>query len=104
MRLLILGQIMGRKPEVCFMAGGDPISSSKMTDGCRSPVRVRFWIGPWIPTPGDLPDRGIEPASLTSRALAGGFFTTASSGNSMDRSSWQVTVHRVAKSRTQLSD
>ena len=28
------------------------------------------------PPPGDLPDPGIEPASLMSLALAGGFFTT----------------------------
>ena len=28
-------------------------------------------------TPGDLPDPGIEPASLMSGALAGGFFTTS---------------------------
>ena len=27
--------------------------------------------------PGDLPDSGIEPASLISTALAGGFFTSA---------------------------
>ena len=61
------------------MAGGDPASSSEMTDACRSSVQVRFWIGPWIPTPGDLPDPGIEPLSLTSPALAGGFYPTASS-------------------------
>ena len=29
------------------------------------------------PSPGDLPDPGIEPASLTSLALAGRFFTTS---------------------------
>ena len=29
------------------------------------------------PPPGGLPDPGIEPASLTSPALAGGFFTTS---------------------------
>ena len=29
------------------------------------------------PPPGDLPHPGIEPASLTSPALAGGFFTTS---------------------------
>ena len=29
------------------------------------------------PPPGDLPDPGIEPASLTSPALAGRFFTTS---------------------------
>ena len=28
------------------------------------------------PPPGDLPDPGVEPVSLTSPALAGGFFTT----------------------------
>ena len=29
-----------------------------------------------MPSPGDLPDPGIEPASLMSPALAGRFFTT----------------------------
>ena len=29
------------------------------------------------PIPGDLPDPGIERTSLTSPALAGGFFTTS---------------------------
>ena len=39
--------------------------------------RQECWRGfPW-PPPGDLPDSGIEPASLLSPALAGGFFTTA---------------------------
>ena len=33
------------------------------------------WSG--SPSPGDLPDPGIEPASLTSPALVGGFFTTS---------------------------
>ena len=32
------------------------------------------WVA--ITTPGDLPDPGIEPASLTSLTLAGRFFTT----------------------------
>ena len=30
-----------------------------------------------FPTPGDLLDPGIEPVSLVSAALAGGFFTTS---------------------------
>ena len=33
-------------------------------------------VGFQCPPPGDLPDPGIEPASLTSPALAGRFFTT----------------------------
>ena len=35
-----------------------------------------YWNGLPFPTPGDLPDPGIEPASLKSLALAGGFFST----------------------------
>ena len=37
--------------------------------------RQEFWSGLTSPPPGDFPDPGIEPVSLTSPALAGGFFT-----------------------------
>ena len=39
--------------------------------------RQEYWSGLLFPPPGDLPDPGIEPASL---ALAGGFFTTEPPG------------------------
>ena len=42
--------------------------------------RQEFWSGMPFPTPGNLPHPGIEPASLASPALAGGFFTTEPSG------------------------
>ena len=35
--------------------------------------RQEYWSGLPFPSPGDLPNPGIEPLSL---ALAGGFFTT----------------------------
>ena len=38
-----------------------------------------------FPSPGDLPDPGIEPVSLVSPALAGGFFTTEPPGEPMLR-------------------
>ena len=39
--------------------------------------RQEYWSGlPFLP-PGDLPDPGIEPMSLASPTLAGGFFTTS---------------------------
>ena len=38
--------------------------------------RQEYWSRLPFPTPEDLPDPGIEPASLVSPALAGGFFTT----------------------------
>ena len=38
--------------------------------------RQEYWSGVPFPTPGDLLDPGIESASLTPPALAGGFITT----------------------------
>ena len=38
--------------------------------------RPEYWSGLPFPLPGDLPDPGIEMVSLTSPALADGFFTT----------------------------
>ena len=38
--------------------------------------RQEYWRGLPCPPPGDLPNPEITPASLTSPALAGGFFTT----------------------------
>ena len=38
--------------------------------------RQEDWSGLSFPTPGNLPDPGIEPKCLASSALAGGFFTT----------------------------
>ena len=37
--------------------------------------RQEYWSGLPFHSPGDLPDLGIEPVSLASPALAGGFFT-----------------------------
>ena len=38
--------------------------------------RQEYWSGLPCPPPGDLSDTGVEPVSLMSPALAGGFFTT----------------------------
>ena len=50
------------------------------TVACQVPLSMEFsmqecWSGAPFPSPGDLPDPGIETASP---ALAGGFFTTES--------------------------
>ena len=42
--------------------------------------RQNYWRGLPFPTPGDLPDPGIEPVSLASPALPGRFFTTVPPG------------------------
>ena len=51
------------------------------TVACQDPLSMGFsrqyWSGLPCPSLGDLPNPGIEPTSLTSPALAGGFFTTS---------------------------
>ena len=42
--------------------------------------RQDSWSGLPFPSPGDLPDPGIEPTSPVSPALAGGFFTAEPPG------------------------
>ena len=42
--------------------------------------RQEYWSGLPFPTPGDLPDPRIEPTSLASPTLAGGFFSTPPHG------------------------
>jgi len=42
--------------------------------------RQEYWSGLPFPSPGDLPDPGIKPASPVIPALAGVFFTTAPPG------------------------
>ena len=42
--------------------------------------RQEYWRGLPFPSPGDLPDPGIEPNSLVSPALARGFSTTEPPG------------------------
>ena len=44
-------------------------------------TRILEWVA--ISSPGDLPDPGIEPMSLASPALAGGFFTTEPPGKTL---------------------
>ena len=48
--------------------------------------RQEYWNGLLFPTPGDLPDLEVELVSLSSPALAGGFFTT--------RTTWDVTCQK----------
>ena len=60
------------------------VTSDSVTLGtiCQAPLsmgfsRQKYCSGLLCPPPGDHPDPGTEPASLTSTPLAGGFFTTS---------------------------
>ena len=55
------------------------------TVACQSPLymgfsRQEYWSGLPFPIPGALLNPGIEPTSLESPALAGGFFTSVPPG------------------------
>ena len=52
------------------------------TVACQGPLsmgfsRQEYWGGLPFPPPGNLPDPGTEPSSLTSSALASRFFITS---------------------------
>ena len=56
-----------------------PLFATLWTIVCQTPLsmgfsRQEYWNGLLFPPPGDLPDPGIKPMSLTSPALAGRFF------------------------------
>ena len=46
--------------------------------------RQEYWSGLPCPPPGDLPDLGIEPMSLPSLALVGGFFTISATQEDLE--------------------
>ena len=63
-------------PTLCDLMDCSPPSSS--VHGVFQ-ARILEWVA--SPTLGDLPYPGIEPSSLASPALAGGFFATAPLGS-----------------------
>ena len=68
--------------------------------------RQEHWRGLPCPPPGDLPDPGIEPASLMSSALAVEKEMASHSSSFLedpkDGGAWWASVYGVAQSRTQL--
>ena len=54
----------------------NPLDYSPPHSSVHGISRQEPWIGLPFPSPGYLPNSGIEPRSLASPSLAGGFFTT----------------------------
>ena len=59
-------------PTLCY-----PMDSSLPGSSVHGVLQARIleWVA--VPPPGDLPNPGMEPRSLRSPALVGGFFTTS---------------------------
>ena len=61
----------------CVQLFAAPWTVARQVPLSRAFSSQEYWIGLSFPPPGDLPNSGIEPASLVPPALAGGFFTTS---------------------------
>ena len=55
----------------------EPMDHSPTDSSVHGLLQAEYWSGLPFPTPGDLPNPGIQPESLTCPGLAGGFFTTS---------------------------
>ena len=56
--------------------------------------RQEYWSGLPFPPPGDLPNPGIELVSLTTPALAGGFFTARTTWQALISLGWALQKHQ----------
>ena len=65
----VLAKSLQSCPTVC-----NPMYCSPLSKGLS---RQEYWSGLPCPPPGNLPDPGVELASLMSPALVGRFFTTS---------------------------
>ena len=68
----------------------DPMIYSPPDSSVHGIFQQEYWSGLPFPPSGDLPYPGIKPKSVTSSALAGGFFTPSTT--------WEVprSIHVVA--------
>ena len=72
-------------PTLCSVAQSclslcSPLNCSPPGSSSRGFSKGEYWSGLPFPSPGDLPDSGIEPASLASPTWAERFFTISATG------------------------
>ena len=66
--------------------------------------RQEYWSGLPCPPPGDLPNPGIELMSLTSPALAGRFFTTSTTWETLDITAFNFLHYMLIEGRRRRGD
>ena len=72
MHACVYAKLLLSCPTLC-----DPMDCSLPGSSVHGVLQARIWGGLPCPPPGNLPNQGIQPVSLMSPALAGGFFTTS---------------------------
>ena len=90
----------GQFPDICVLSCFSRVwlCANPWTVACQAPLSMGFsrqehWSGLPFPSPEDLPAPGIEPASLTSPSLAGGFFTASATSRCIWRCNWLALCH-----------
>ena len=73
----------------------DPMDCSLQAPLSMGFSRQEYWSELPFPSPGDLPDPGIEPISLMSPALAGKFFTTSTTWEARTLPGYAVNIQHV---------
>ena len=63
----------------------DSVDCSPQAPLCMGFSRQEYWSGLPCHPPGDLPDPGVKPTSLTSPALASEFFTTSATWEALNK-------------------
>ena len=77
------------KHKILYYMHVRPVAQLGLTLAYQAPLSIGFprqeyWSGLSCPSPGDLPNPGIEPVFLMSPALSGGFSTTSAT--------WEVCI------------
>ena len=87
------GACMHAKSLQLCMTLCDPMDCAPPSSFVHGILQANYWSVLPCPPPGDLPNLGIKPSSLTSPALAGRFFTTSTT--------WEAPQPRNAQQNTQ---
>ena len=87
------GQVTQKMPACSVASAVSRLSVTPWTAALQTLLSMRFsrqeyWSGLPYPSRGDLPSPGIEPVSLISPALAGGFFTTSTTWKAPEDAQW----------------
>ena len=75
---------------------GTPWTVAHQAPLCMGFPRQGYWCGLPFPSPGNLPHPGIEPASLTSPAVAVGLFTTEPLGSWNKASPQRLFLYQIS--------